>query len=531
MKVLSKLIVLSAVLVIVNLAFATIVDDVLMVPMADEAPLIDGFIDDVWQATTAIPMLKFEDGSTITYDYMDKFTTFRIMWDEDALYILVETMDDSIMAPASLDPWNRDNVEVFMDEDNSKNDQATGYDANDHQWRYVVDDVYQAGVSTVPGPFAFEWTDSSYVFELSYTQADLPVLVLEPGSEFGFEISNADDDNEVNRSLVSHWWTSDAYGWNNPSVFGDAELTDEMVASAVLPVYYTEDDPLIDGVTDEDCWAEAPEYSMRKLEDGSTQPRTYKDKFASYKILWNENALYIEMTSYDDTVCAFASQDPWNRDCIEVFMDEDNSKNDQATGYDGNDHQWRWVVDEVFQAGVSTVPGPWAFEWNDSGFVWELSYTQADLPVLMLEDGSEFGFEISSADADNDQGRYRVAHWWTSDAYAWNNPSVFGEAELIGTTAIEAAAANMPTDYSLGNYPNPFNPTTTIEYSLATSSNVVLSVYDVLGNMVAQYNEGLQDANRVHTVQFDGSALTSGVYFYKLEAGSQVITSKMMLLK
>ncbi len=80
------------------------------------------------------------------------------------------------------------------------------------------------------------------------------------------------------------------------------------------------------------------------------------------------------------------------------------------------------------------------------------------------------------------------------------------------------------------NYPNPFNPTTKINYQLAKDENVSLKVYDVLGNEVATLVNSRQSAGK-HSVNFNASALSSGVYFYKIVAGNFVDVKKMMLLK
>ncbi len=80
------------------------------------------------------------------------------------------------------------------------------------------------------------------------------------------------------------------------------------------------------------------------------------------------------------------------------------------------------------------------------------------------------------------------------------------------------------------NYPNPFNPTTTIIYQLPVVSNVTLIVYDLLGRPVATLVNEHQTAGR-HSVKFDAGELPSGVYFYRLQAGSFVRTKKMILLQ
>jgi hypothetical protein len=80
------------------------------------------------------------------------------------------------------------------------------------------------------------------------------------------------------------------------------------------------------------------------------------------------------------------------------------------------------------------------------------------------------------------------------------------------------------------NYPNPFNPSTTISYTLAENTNVSLKIYDVMGQQIAQLVNEKQTAG-VHNVQFDASALATGMYFYKLTAGDFVSVKKMTLLK
>ena len=95
---------------------------------------------------------------------------------------------------------------------------------------------------------------------------------------------------------------------------------------------------------------------------------------------------------------------------------------------------------------------------------------------------------------------------------------------------------NLPTTFGLEqNYPNPFNPTTQIEFSLPVASNVDLTVFNVLGQEVKSVFSGEMPAGN-HTVTWDGTSgtgnsVSSGVYFYRLEAGNFVETKKMMLLK
>lgn len=87
------------------------------------------------------------------------------------------------------------------------------------------------------------------------------------------------------------------------------------------------------------------------------------------------------------------------------------------------------------------------------------------------------------------------------------------------------------TNFELSqNYPNPFNPSTKISFSLPESHHVKLNVYSVLGERISTLYEGTLSAG-THSVSFDGTGLTSGIYIYRLETETSSITKKMILLK
>ena len=97
-------------------------------------------------------------------------------------------------------------------------------------------------------------------------------------------------------------------------------------------------------------------------------------------------------------------------------------------------------------------------------------------------------------------------------------------------TGIEEKQQDAISDYHIEqNYPNPFNPTTKINYKIPKTSFVTIKFYDVLGKEITTLvNEEKHAGN--YQVDFDGRNLTSGVYFYKFQAGSFVETKKMVLL-
>jgi hypothetical protein len=103
---------------------------------------------------------------------------------------------------------------------------------------------------------------------------------------------------------------------------------------------------------------------------------------------------------------------------------------------------------------------------------------------------------------------------------------------ILGTTGVSPAGEKgLPARYSLEqNYPNPFNPATNVEFNLPATSQVQLRVYNMLGQEVATLVNGTVVAGH-HAVSFDGSHLASGIYLYRLVAGTYVSTMKMVLLK
>lgn len=99
-------------------------------------------------------------------------------------------------------------------------------------------------------------------------------------------------------------------------------------------------------------------------------------------------------------------------------------------------------------------------------------------------------------------------------------------------TAMKGAGnAGVPSQFSLSqNYPNPFNPTTTIEFSVPGSVFVSLKVYDVLGREVRTLVNAVKKMGS-YEVRFDASGLSSGVYFYRIQAGAYTVVKKMLLVK
>ena len=98
-------------------------------------------------------------------------------------------------------------------------------------------------------------------------------------------------------------------------------------------------------------------------------------------------------------------------------------------------------------------------------------------------------------------------------------------------TGVENQTTEKPLEFKLDqNYPNPFNPSTTISYQIPSASYVTLKVYDILGKEVATLVNRQENMGE-HSVIFNAKNLTSGIYFYKLQAGNYIAIKKLVLLK
>ncbi|MGE5621249.1 MAG: T9SS type A sorting domain-containing protein, partial [archaeon] len=108
--------------------------------------------------------------------------------------------------------------------------------------------------------------------------------------------------------------------------------------------------------------------------------------------------------------------------------------------------------------------------------------------------------------------------------------SVFNENGVVTSVGDKLSSEAISNYLLLNNYPNPFNPTTTISYSIPKQSFVELKVYDMLGREVSTLVNKEQSAGE-YKVQFDGSSLPSGMYIYSLQAGELNDSKKLVLLK
>ncbi len=189
------------------------------------------------------------------------------------------------------------------------------------------------------------------------------------------------------------------------------------------------------------------------------------------------------------------------------------------------------------------------FRTTDGGAVWkQISYTQGVILFRLARVGGSTAYAVGTGNTilkSTDQG----ATWepqtddapattefedvfFLNDSTAW----AVGHDGIIvhlGNSDLASVKSTQPGPYSFEleqNYPNPFNPSTMIRYSLPRSEFVTLTIYNSIGQQVRTLVSREESAG-THSVAFDASGLSSGVYFYRLEAGKYVSTKKLAVLK
>ncbi|MBC8044257.1 MAG: T9SS type A sorting domain-containing protein [Rhizobacter sp.] len=174
-----------------------------------------------------------------------------------------------------------------------------------------------------------------------------------------------------------------------------------------------------------------------------------------------------------------------------------------------------------------------SFPLNNSSFIWSLMSPGFDPqnPMPSATDAlmSSGYFSLAAGETK----RYAYAMFFADSAYkmpaASDKVAAFYASKLLD--AEKPASPKLPNAFQLyQNYPNPFNPSTTIQFSLPAAAQVSLKIYDVLGRTVTTLVNERRPAG-VHTATFNANRLSSGVYFYRLQAGTSMQTRKMLLLK
>jgi hypothetical protein len=174
------------------------------------------------------------------------------------------------------------------------------------------------------------------------------------------------------------------------------------------------------------------------------------------------------------------------------------------------------------KAGIVTLNWNTSTEVGNFGFNVERSSNG--------QDWQNIGF-IQGAGNSNSVKKYSfVDNTAKARKYSYRLKQVDNNGAYTYSQVIEVSNSVQPTSFSVGNYPNPFNPSTIIRYALPVDAFVKITICNILGQTITTIvNQNMEQG--VHEVSFNASNFTSGTYIYRIEAGSFTATKKMLLIK
>ncbi len=171
---------------------------------------------------------------------------------------------------------------------------------------------------------------------------------------------------------------------------------------------------------------------------------------------------------------------------------------------------------------------------GDKFFTAVVTFPAYTIFEIQYKYGINYGDAVNNGGGNDNENAIGANHVITLFSLAWDVQvdNVFGTmGNHTFTTDVNDVPGATPVAYALEqNFPNPFNPSTKINYSIPTEGFVTLDVYNSIGQKVANLVSESKTAG-TYTVNFDASDLTSGIYFYKISSGNFTETKKMILLK
>ncbi len=517
----------------------SLIDSVLNIPYVDSTPDIDGVLDTNWDFSNIALYVYSTNNSPATPagGAADLSAWYQVAWNENGLYFFGRTIDDTVIVTSDTsDQHVSDSWEIFLD---GGNDDNTTYDSNDVNFRWIYNYTYETHFGIPGGQAAWVATADGYDIEILIPAnylTDSFYTTLTEDMEIGWEVqvNDVETDGGPRQNQVK-WWYEGNESVSNPSLFGTARLAPAS-ENTILRIPRIVTTPTINGTVDTDEWIDDSDtpipvvgmYVYSPYLDPAAPDGGGADLSGFYRAAWDENGIYVFGHVIDDTVIVISdTADQHVSDSWEVMID---GGNDDNTTYDSNDAQFRWIYNYPYETRFQAPNGQVAWTATADGYDIELMIPAdylADSLYTNLQDNLEIGWEVQANDVETDGGpRQNLVKWWQEQDETWNNPSLLGTAMLTQLVSISE-----PVAYNT-NLSVPFilNASNNISYVLQDRSTVNLNLYNLIGQVVQELENGVKSAGP-HTVSLNASSLPNGVYFCRLEACGQILTAKMLLIK
>jgi len=272
------------------------------------------------------------------------------------------------------------------------------------------------------------------------------------------------------------------------------------------------------------------------------------DLFGTIFLAVDADYLYVAAEVVDDVYDGYQPGDGtggwWENDVFELFIgfyEQPGTKHVGIMRGDEPDYKFFFLethaVNDLNGQDTLAINGSDDYHHENFGGDWvvEARLALADIAfgddlLFEAEDGMRIPIEPTLHDNDGAGWEGNLVSSPSNTDNAWQTPTVWSST-WVGETVASIGDEIMPLTYALHpNYPNPFNPATHIQFTIPEQTVVKLQIFDVLGRQVdVLVNKTLPIGH--HEILWSPNNLSSGFYFYKLEAGSFMKTRKMILLK
>ncbi|MBC8402255.1 MAG: T9SS type A sorting domain-containing protein [Candidatus Marinimicrobia bacterium] len=530
--------------------------------VSPDSLVLDGVIDEgVWDNAASIDITSYWEGGWNDGLGAEPtvFIDTRLLWAEDTLYVSGSIESIELFLGQDGLEWIGDQLYIQLDP--NFDDWAPTHAIHARGIDFSLDSLMNIG--EIRGASVVNDDTTGWAFEAAFFVDEVSLY-----STIGFTMAGQETTSDTAYwygPVVEEGWGND-YAWycwypnvfpgpyagwffsatdNNGFLYFDSTYYGGGFGQEVTRVLPT--DLVLDGVPDEAVWDEAVGIDITSYWEGGWNDGLGAEPtvFPETKLFWYDDTLYI--SSNIESIELFLGQDglEWIGD--QIYVQIDPWFDDWAPTLAIHARDFGFSLDSLINIGE--VRGASVVNDDTTGWSFEAAFY-----VDGIAEGEMIGFTMAGQETTSDTAYWYgpvVEEGWGND-YAWycwynnefpgpyagwffsatdnNGFLYFSNDALVGTVNDETAF--VPQKHALKqNYPNPFNPTTMISYDLNSQADVVLNVYNILGQTVATLVNENQLAG-VHDITWDASGAANGVYFYNLLVnGNRVATRKMILLK
>ncbi|MEN8202756.1 MAG: sugar-binding protein [Bacteroidota bacterium] len=300
-----------------------------------------------------------------------------------------------------------------------------------------------------------------------------------------------------------------------------------VVAPPALPCYYRADFPSVDGEIDA-VWETVPIVDVSHILPGGVVDGP-TDFGATFRVLWDEVSLFILAEVTDDIEMLDSPQEPYNDDCVEFWLDLNNSKNSSYLPSETDEFQF------MFPRGGDTyrldhhdrVDGmDWAWASSQGGYIFEIEVPwltslewldrfETTQPAI----GQKIGFDLHVNDDDDGDAREATLSWFDIDNMAWTDPSVLGDLQM--KDEIYESVGLHGSDLHFRIYPNPASETLQLISNQGISH---IEVFNMAGQSVMSRN-----VSNERLVDLDITVLPNSIYLVRVDNQQGISTTRKLI--